>query len=166
VFGQHERPGLQHQNAVAPGLVSCEQVLRQGRAKRATADHDDIEWARAGAGNGALDRLIQPVADITPTHVTRKIGYLSLRTCCNCYLLAMLTFRTIKQQVKKQRVCSCITGSSSRLWWWSLKLVMLSFSVIETTDRLQRSLCMRLKVRQWGESCIFHRAQLIRPCSG
>ena len=72
VFGQHERPGFEHQNAAAAGAVCNEQMLGDDAAKRAAADDDGVKGARSPADNlpRAVERLLQRVAEKTP-HVVQ-----------------------------------------------------------------------------------------------
>jgi hypothetical protein len=68
VLREGKSPGLQYEDPPSAGGISIDEVLSENGSKRAAADDDDLERARHGAGK----RLIEPVADIAPEHITVK----------------------------------------------------------------------------------------------
>ena len=52
VLRQSERSTLQHQDAVAMGLILVKEMLGQRGPERAAAQNDDVEGARVGAHIG------------------------------------------------------------------------------------------------------------------
>lgn len=76
VLGKHERPGLEHQDAVAGQPIAVEQVLGQDGPEGAAADDDDVERAGVRPASGAAQGLVQAVADVAAEHVLAEVGIL------------------------------------------------------------------------------------------
>ena len=78
VLRQHERPGLEHQNAATTGRVRDKEMLRDHAAKRATSDDDGIEVARPSTDglSNTVERLRQGVAQKAPHIIQRETSWI------------------------------------------------------------------------------------------
>jgi hypothetical protein len=85
VLGKDEAARLQHEYAVAVGLIVVEQVLREYAAEAAAAENDKVEGTGIGSGTfiGTSQSLIEAVARESPQDVTSEIRDLRVWTGCH-----------------------------------------------------------------------------------
>jgi hypothetical protein len=79
MFGQRQRPALEHKDPVDLSLVVGEKVLGQRGAKAAATEDDQIKRTGPSAESG--QRLVETIAGVATGNVEGEVGSLSSWTC-------------------------------------------------------------------------------------